>query len=394
MTTAEKIDVLVIGGGVMGASVAFWLTRMQPGMSVLVVEQDPSYAFAATALSVASIRQQFTTAVNVEISRFGIGFIRDIAGHLGPQGGIASLGLKENGYLFVTGNADAAVLMQEVAEMQRGLGAATEVLTPSGIKAKFPWMEVGDLVAGSFGPQGEGWFDNMGLLSGFRAAAKAQGARFIRDRVTGVDVAGDRVAGVVLEKGGRVACAAAVNAAGTRAADVMRMVGLDLPVEPRKRTVFVIDAPNARHPDAPLLVDAGFYLRPEQHHWITATVPQNDGPCAADDFEPDLHLFEDVIWEQLYGRSTGFDAVKVIRHWVGHYDYNTLDQNAILGPHPAVPNLYLMNGFSGHGLQQSPAVGRGVAEHIMTGGWQSLDLSNLSVGRVVRGEPFLERAVV
>ena len=394
MTTAEKIDVLVIGGGVMGASVAFWLTRMQPGMSVLVVEQDPSYAFAATALSVASIRQQFTTAVNVEISRFGIGFIRDIAGHLGPQGGIASLGLKENGYLFVTGNADAAVLMQEVAEMQRGLGAATEVLTPSGIKAKFPWMEVGDLVAGSFGPQGEGWFDNMGLLSGFRAAAKAQGARFIRDRVTGVDVAGDRVAGVVLEKGGRVACAAVVNAAGTRAADVMRMVGLDLPVEPRKRTVFVIDAPNARHPDAPLLVDAGFYLRPEQHHWITATVPQNDGPCAADDFEPDLHLFEDVIWEQLYGRSTGFDAVKVIRHWVGHYDYNTLDQNAILGPHPAVPNLYLMNGFSGHGLQQSPAVGRGVAEHIMTGGWQSLDLSNLSVARVVLGEPFLERAVV
>ena len=394
MTTAEKIDVLVIGGGVMGASVAFWLTRMQPGMSVLVVEQDPSYAFAATALSVASIRQQFTTAVNVEISRFGIGFIRDIAGHLGPQGGIASLGLKENGYLFVTGNADAAVLMQEVAEMQRGLGATTEVLTPSGIKAKFPWMEVGDLVAGSFGPQGEGWFDNMGLLGGFRAAAKAKGARFIRDRVTGVDVAGDRVAGVVLEKGGRVACAAAVNAAGTRAADVMRMVGLDLPVEPRKRTVFVIDAPNARHPDAPLLVDAGFYLRPEQHHWITATVPQNDGPCAADDFEPDLHLFEDVIWEQLYGRSTGFDAVKVIRHWVGHYDYNTLDQNAILGPHPAVPNLYLMNGFSGHGLQQSPAVGRGVAEHILTGGWQSLDLSNLSVARVVRGEPFLERAVV
>ena len=394
MTTAEKIDVLVIGGGVMGASVAFWLTRMQPGMSVLVVEQDPSYAFAATALSVASIRQQFTTAVNVEISRFGIGFIRDIAGHLGPQGGIASLGLKENGYLFVTGNADAAVLMQEVAEMQRGLGATTEVLTPSGIKAKFPWMEVGDLVAGSFGPQGEGWFDNMGLLGGFRAAAKAQGARFIKDRVIGVDVAGDRVAGVVLEKGGRVACAAAVNAAGTRAADVMRMVGLDLPVEPRKRTVFVIDAPNARHPDAPLLVDAGFYLRPEQHHWITATVPQNDGPCAADDFEPDLHLFEDVIWEQLYGRSTGFDAVKVIRHWVGHYDYNTLDQNAILGPHPAVPNLYLMNGFSGHGLQQSPAVGRGVAEHIMTGGWQSLDLSNLSVARVVRSEPFLERAVV
>ena len=394
MSSAKKIDVLVIGGGVMGASVAFWLTRMRPGLSVLVVEQDPSFAYAATALSVASIRQQFTTAVNVEISRFGIGFIRDIAGHLGQAGGITSLGLKENGYLFVTGNTEAAALMHEVAGMQRGLGATTEVLSADQIQAKFPWMEVGDLVAGSFGPKDEGWFDNMGLLGGFRAAAKAQGARFITDRVTGLTVVAGRVVGAVLQKAGFVDCGSAVNAAGTRGAEVMRMAGLDLPVEPRKRTVFVIDAPNARHADAPLLVDAGFYLRPEQDHWITATVPQDDGPCASDDFEPDLHLFEDVIWQQLYARAAGFDAVKVIRHWVGHYDYNTLDQNALLGPHPAVQNLYVMNGFSGHGLQQSPAVGRGVAEHILTGGWQSIDLSDLSVDRTVSGTAFLERAVV
>ena len=394
MSSAEKIDVLVIGGAVMGASVAFWLTRMQPGLAVVVVEQDPSFAHAATALSVASIRQQFTTAVNVEISRFGIGFIRDIAGSLGVAGGITSLGLKENGYLFVTANSEAAVLMREVADMQCGLGAATEVLSPDEIKARFPWLEVGDLVAGSFGPRDEGWFDNMGLLGGFRAAAKAQGARFVTDRVTGLDVVGGRVVAAELQKAGRLACGAVVNAAGTRAAQVMAMAGLGLPVEPRKRTVFVIDAPNARHADGPLLVDAGFYLRPEQNHWITATVPQDDGPCAPDDFEPDLNLFEDVIWEQLYARAPGFDAVKVIRHWVGHYDYNTLDQNAILGPHPSVPNLFLMNGFSGHGLQQSPAVGRGVAEHILTGGWQSIDLSDLSVDRVVAGKPFLEQAVV
>ena len=394
MRSDEKIDVLVIGGAVMGASVAFWLTRMQPGLSVMVVEKDASFAHSATALSVASIRQQFTTAVNVEISRFGIDFIRNIVAHLGQAGGISTLGLKENGYLFVTGNPEAAVLMHEVAHMQRGLGAATEVLSPDQIKEKFPWMQVDDLVAGSFGPRDEGWFDNMGLLGGFRAAAKAQGARFVHDRVTGVKVENARVVAVVLEKAGLVPCGAAVNAAGTRGASVMQMVGLDLPVEPRKRTVFVIDAPNARHADAPLLVDMGFYLRPEQNHWITATVPASDGPCAPDDFEPDLNLFEDVIWEQLYARAPGFDAVKVIRHWVGHYDYNRLDQNAILGPHPAVPNLYVMNGFSGHGLQQSPAVGRGVAEHILTGGWQSIDLSDLSVDRVVSGTPFLERAVV
>ena len=394
MGDAQQADIVVIGGAVMGASVAFWLTRLQPGIAVLVVEQDPSFARAATALSVASIRQQFTTAVNVKISRFGIDFIRNIADHLGPQGGVSALGLKENGYLFVTANDAAAATMRDVAAMQCSLGAATEIWTPDQIKARFPWLAVTDLLAGSFGPRDEGWFDNMGLLSGFRTAAKAQGARFVTDRVTGLRVSGGALVSVQLEKAGQITCDAAVNAAGTGAANIMRMAGLNLPVEPRKRTVFVIDAPNARHPDAPLLVDAGFYLRPEQNHWITATVPTDDGPCANDDFEPDLHLFEDVIWEQLYARAPGFDAVKVLRHWVGHYDFNTLDQNAILGPHPALPNLYLMNGFSGHGLQQSPAVGRGVAEHILTGGWQSIDLGDLSADRLISGHAFLETAVV
>jgi glycine/D-amino acid oxidase-like deaminating enzyme len=384
-----KADVVVIGGAVMGASVAFWLTKMRPGLDVLVVEKDTSFARSSTALSVASIRQQFTTAVNVEISRFGIGFIRDFAALSGLD-----LGLKENGYLFLASTDEGAGTLAEVAAMQRAHGAATELWSPGQIAARFPWLNTDDLTAATFGPRDEGWFDNMGLLAGFRSMAKAQGARFVTDRVTGLTVRSGRVVAVILEKAGPVACGQAVNAAGTRASDVMRMAGLDLAVEPRKRTVFVIDAPNARHPDAPLLVDQGFYLRPEQGHWITATVPQDDGPCAPDDFEPDLDLFEAVIWEQLYHRAPGFDAVKVVRHWVGHYAFNTLDQNAILGPHPLMPNLYLCNGFSGHGLQQSPAVGRGLAEHILTGSWQSIDLSDLAVDRMLVGQPFRERAIV
>ncbi|WP_096785744.1 FAD-binding oxidoreductase [Rhodobacter sp. CZR27] len=393
--SGRTADVVVIGGAVMGASAAFWLTRMQPGFRVVVVERDTTFARASTALSVASIRMQFTTAVNVAISRFGVEFIRDFRNSLGIDVGIGSLGLTENGYLFLTGTEEGAAVLAEVAAMQRALGAATEILSPEALKRRFPWLETSDLVAGSFGPRDEGWFDNMGLLNGLRAAAKAQGAEFIRDTVTGLDIGADRVTAVRLASGEWIACAAAINAAGTRAAEVMAMAGLPLPVEPRKRTVFVIDAPNARHPEAPLLVDRGFYLRPERGgQWITATVPDLDGPCDPDDFEPDLHLFEEVIWEQLYARAPGFDAVKVVRHWVGHYAYNTLDQNAILGPDPRLPNLFLMNGFSGHGLQQAPAVGRGIAEHVLTGGWQSLDLSDLGVARILAERPFRERAVV
>ena len=393
--TNAAYDVVVIGGAVMGASAAFWLTKMQPGLSVLVVEQDTSFARASTALSVASIRSQFSTSVNVAISRYGIEFIKDFQGHLGHDVGVPSLGFKENGYLFLAHSAEGAGLLTELAEMQRGQGAATEVWTPVQTATRFPWLNTEDLTAASFGPRDEGWFDNMGLLSGFRAAAKAQGVSFVTDRAVGLDMTSGRVTGVHLKRTGLVACAQAVNAAGTRAAVVAGWAGLELPVEPRKRTVFVIDAPNARHPDAPLLVDTGFYLRPEHGtQWITATVPDEDGPCEATDFDPDLHLFEDVIWEQLYHRAPGFDAVKVVRHWVGHYAYNTLDQNAILGPHPEVPNLFFMNGFSGHGLQQSPAIGRGIAEHMIKGGWQSLDLSDLSIDRVIAGKPFLEKAVV
>ena len=188
-----RADVVVIGGAVMGSSVAYWLTLMQPGLEVLVVEQDPSFTRASTALSVASIRQQFTTAVNVEISRFGLQFIRDFKARMGLD-----LGLKEQGYLFLAHSTEGAATLLDVAQMQRDHGAATEVWTPEQIKARFPWLEVGDLSAGSFGPTGEGWFDNMGLMSGFRAMAKAQGARFVTDRVTGLRMAGGRVAGVVL----------------------------------------------------------------------------------------------------------------------------------------------------------------------------------------------------
>lgn len=392
---AETFDVVIGGGAVTGSAAAWWLLRQQPGLKVAVVEPDPTYQFAATALSVASVRQQFSNPVNVQISRFGVDFIRNFAERIGPEGGVPSLGLKENGYLFLSGTAEGAALMAELALMQNGLGAATEVLDPAGLAAAFPWMVLDDVVAGSLGRRDEGWFDNMGLLNGFRNGARAMGATYVRDRVAGLTMTGGRVDAVRLAGGTTLGTGAFVNAAGTASAALCRMADLALPVEPRKRTVFVVDAPNARHPDAPLIVDhSGIYLRPEHGQWITATVPDDDGPCAADDWEPDHAQFEDLIWPRLYARAEGFDAVKVTRLWVGHYDYNRLDQNAVVGLWPGTENFYVAAGFSGHGLQQSPAVGRGLAELILTGGYQSLDLSPLGAGRVIEDRPFLERAVV
>lgn len=388
-------DVVIAGGAATGASAAWWLLDRSPGLKVLVVETDPTYARAATALSVASVRQQFSNAINVEISRFGADFIRNFGERLGTQGQVPSLGFKENGYLFLTGTASGAALMHELAAMQNSLGASTRVLTSAVIAARWPWMNVGDLEAGSFGERDEGWYDNMGLLNGFRNGARARGAVFRKDSVTGLEVRGARVVAARLASGDRVACGAFLAAAGTASADLCRMAGFDLPVEPRKRTVFVIDAPNARHADAPLIIDhSGIYLRPEHGQWITATVPDSDGPCDRDDWEPDHAQFDDLIWPRLYERCPGFDAVKVTRFWVGHYDYNRLDQNAVVGLWPGSENFYIAGGYSGHGLQQSPAIGRGLAELIVTGAYQSLDLSPLGAQRIIENRPFLERAVV
>lgn len=391
----ETWDVVIAGGAATGASVAWWLTGMRPALRVLVVEPDPTYAKSATALSVASVRQQFSNPVNVEISRFGVDFIRNFAERIGPDGGIPSLGFKENGYLFLTASESGAAVMAELAAMQRGLGAATEVLGRAAIAARWPWMTVDDLAAGSFGPRDEGWYDNMGLLNGFRNGARARGAEFRKDAVAGLVSAGGRVTGVRLASGQTVGCGTFLSAAGTASADICRMAGIELPVEPRKRTVFVIDAPNARHADAPLIIDhSGIYLRPEHGQWITATVPDTDGPCDRDDWEPDHAQFEDLIWPRLYERCEGFDAVKVTRFWVGHYDYNRLDQNAVLGRWPGWENFHVAGGYSGHGLQQAPAIGRGLAELILTGAYQTLDLAPLGAERILENRPFLERAVV
>ncbi|MRX50274.1 FAD-dependent oxidoreductase [Paracoccus sp. S-4012] len=388
-------DVLIAGGAVMGASVAFWLKRLDPTLSVTVIEPDPGYATSSTALSAAGIRSQFTNAVNIEISRFGIDFIRDFARYTGPEGGVPDLGLRENGYLFLASTETGAATLESLAELQRSLGAGTEVLDPAGLGARFPWMSLDGISAGSFGPRDEGFFDNMGLLAGLKNAARAAGAVWLRDRVTAFERGDGPITAALLEQGGRREAQVFVNCAGPRCAALMRSVGLNLPVEPRKRTVFVVDAPKARHPDAPLIVDpTGIWFRPEHGQWLAATVPATDGPCAEDDFDPDHALWEDAVWPALYTRAEGFAEARVTRMWAGHYAFNTLDQNAILGRNPQAPNLYHANGFSGHGLQQAPAVGRGIAEQIVHGDWVTLDLSSLGVQRVLDGQPFAEAAIV
>ncbi len=390
----RSYDVVIVGGGVIGSAIAYFLAGPVGFRgSVLVVERDPTYAEAATPRSAGGIRQQFSTAENIRMSMFGAEFVRNVADHLSVEGERAELPFVQNGYLFLASDAGEEVLRQN-HRLQKELGADIAFLTPAALGARFPWLNVDDLAAGTLGLSNEGWTDPYGLLQAFRRKARSLGVTYVKDEVVGLDRAGARVSAVRLAEGGEIACGTVVDAAGLHARNVAAMAGLELPVRPRKRFVFVFDC---REPieKAPLLIDpSGVYFRPEGASYICGVSPPEDADPDCLDFEIDYGLFEETIWPTLAQRVPAFEAIKLARAWAGHYDYNTLDQNAILGPHPELANFHVAAGFSGHGLQQSPAVGRAIAELITFGGYRSIDLSRFGWERVLRNEPLFERNVV
>ena len=386
----QSWDVIIAGGAVMGSAVAYFLAGPAGFKgSILVVEKDPTYAECATARSAGGIRQQFSTRENIAMSSFGATFVKAADEHLTVDGTPPSLPFVEQGYLFLATPAGLPVLQQN-HRLQRSLGAHNVLLDPAGLQQRFAWLATDDLAGGSFGLANEGWTDPYSLLQAFRRKARSLGVAYLKDEVIGVTRNGDRVAGVVLAEAGAIACGALVDCAGVRAAEVAAMAGLALPVRPRKRMVYVFECRQPL-PDAPLLIDpTGVWFRPEHGSFIGGVSPPESEDPDCLDFELDEQPFEETVWPTLAHRVPAFEAIKLVRSWAGHYDYNTLDQNAILGPHPEVGNFYFANGFSGHGLQQSPAVGRAIA----FGGYRSIDLTRFSYARVLANQPIVELNIV
>jgi glycine/D-amino acid oxidase-like deaminating enzyme len=389
-----SMRVAIIGGGVIGSAVAYWLTA-DPAFAgeVVVIERDPTYVRASSALSASGVRQQFSTPANVAIRRFAVEFLRDIGRVLAVGDERPEIALQERGYLYLATPAGMETLRAN-HEIQRQHGADVALLTPAELRERFPWLRTEDFAGASLGRSGEGWFDGYGLLRAFRAKAIAQGARYLVAEAEGLEAAGGRLHAVHLADGSRLPCDAVVNAAGPWAARVAAMAGIELPVRARARSVFVLACPESL-PGCPLVIDpSGFWLRPEGQHFLVGAPPRPGEDVDDRPLEPDHALFEEAIWPALAERVSALERLKVVSAWAGYYEMNLFDQNGIVGPHPAVPNLYFANGFSGHGIQQAPAVGRGLAELILHGGYRTLDLSPLGWQRLLDGRPLVERNVI
>ncbi|MGE0283172.1 MAG: NAD(P)/FAD-dependent oxidoreductase [Rhizobiaceae bacterium] len=385
-------DIVIIGGAIIGSSVAYYLREEGFSGSIALIERDPSFATSATTLSMASIRQQFSIPENIRLSQFTLGLFRRLKDEFGPD---ADIGFREGGYLILASDDGLPVLKaNHAAQMAEGADIVLE--DAEALVRRFPWMSAEGVAAGAYGRSGEGWFDAHALLGLLRKALKSKNIDLIAGDVVGITRQGSRVTDVTLADGKTVGAGTIINAAGPNAGKVSAMAGIALPVEPRKRTVFVFEA-REKHADMPLLVDpTGIYVRPEGSVYLTggAEPEDGDGPADPNDFDPDWSLFEEVVWPTLATRIPAFEAIKATRAWAGHYDYNTLDQNAVIGPHPEVANFLFANGFSGHGLQQAPAVGKALAELIVHGVYRTVDCSAFGYERVAEGRAFRELNVI
>ena len=427
-------EVVIIGGGITGSSAAYFLAStaraLNKPINITVVERDPSYKEAATTLSAASIRHQFSHPTNVAISMFGTQFLRDVNTHLGIEGDtdLIDLNFREQGYLFLATSQEGEDVLKHNHQIQIQEHADVELLTPDQLSSTFPWLNTDDVQLGSYGRSGEGFFDPYTLLMAFKRKARSLGVTYLDDEVSGLEAnrAQDQIVRVHTKAGKSLDTTHIINSSGCRTQEIYGMFtkacGLEkereiFPVLPKRRCVFVFDhQPDPNSPSSPsnpsnpegvvsldqspLLIDplTGTYFRPEGHLFISGVAPtdREDETVSVDDFDVDYSIWDEIVWPALAHRVPAFERIKMTNAWAGQYDVNTFDQNAIIGPHNHVKNFFLCNGFSGHGLQQAPAVGRGLSELILFGQYQTLDLSRFGYHRLehLANEPHVELNVV
>ncbi len=394
----NSYDVVIIGGAMFGSSVA-WFLSSNPDFdgSILVVEKDPSYEFSSTAHTNSCMRQQFSNEINVRISQFAADFVTNFRSYFGEDTRVPNIPIQSYGYMYLADTQAFAQTLQDSQVIQKSCGAGTKYMTAEEIKRDYPFYNVEDIIGGNHNLIDEGYFDGGTVFDWWKRSAKERGAEYLTNEVVAMtkNAAGTQVESVTFKSGEVIKCGYAVNASGPRAALTASMAGIEIPVQPRKRYTFIFDAAQPLDRDLPLTIDpSGIHFRTDGTYYLAGCPPDDDPAVDYDDFIQDYSLWEEKVWPIIAHRIPQFEAIKLINSWAGHYAFNSFDQNAILGPHDRVKNFIFVNGFSGHGFQQSPAMGRGISELITYGEYRSLDLSPFNYERIINNVPFVEKAVI
>jgi len=384
-------DVIIVGGGVMGCAAAYYLISGDDKLKIAVVEKDPTYAQASTTLSMANVRIQFSLKENIRISRYAFEVLEEFDEVMAVNGIKPGIDYRREGNLFLVGKENREAAQQALA-LQKSLDCPVKWWSTGKIKQAFPLYEPVGPEGGTFGPA-DGHLDAYSLLMGYKNKAKALGVNFINDEVLKITGNSSRVAGVELISKENPAAGIVINCAGAWAAQIAHTLDVKLPVKPVKRQVFVLDT--AVKPKKPLpltVLPSGLYFRTDTGGQILLGKSMPDDPVGFDlNWNP--ARFNDHLWPELVTFVPLFDRLKLVRGWAGLYAVNTFDGNAILGEWPECKGFYLANGFSGHGLQQAPAVGRYLSQLILQQK-PTLDLSIFNPHRILENKPLNENGLV
>lgn len=387
----RKADIVIIGGGIIGCATAYFLSREGRGGNIVVLEADTSYGRATTPQAAGGVRRLFSRPENIRMSCDSLAFYADCAEHLSVDKEPVDIQFRRQGYLF-TVTADGAETLSRNAKLQEDEGVTIEVMDTAELKTRFPSIGCDDVALACHSPE-DGWIDPYAALRAFRHKAQSRGVRFMEGRVVGLTGDGRRLKHAELENGEEILSDYFINAAGPWASEIAGLIGASLPIVPmcRVQHFWLCDQPIE---PLPLVKDeTGMFFRPEGKGFA--------GGCPSRDVEPGwiwdvdrgffADYFEETVWPLIATRLPKFERIKLQSTWGGHYAQNTLDGNMIIGPFSSdYDNIVTASGFSGHGVMHAPAVGRALAELILDGSYQSIDLTRLGYDRVREDQPYPE----
>jgi glycine/D-amino acid oxidase-like deaminating enzyme len=381
-------DIIIIGGSIMGSSIAYHLAQSGRAGHVCVIEPDPNYELAAAPRSSGGVRLMHGLPENIEMSRYGREVYKDFARLMDVDGLPGSFEFLEHGYLYLAAGSEQVAAAEESWQVQKDLGVPNDLIDRDALAARFPSMNVADIDAAIHAPH-DGFIDPTAAVTGFRRKAIDLGTEYVKDKVVDIEVSGGLAREVVLQSGNRIAGDVFVNVAGAWGPEISAMVGMKVPVKPLSRNTFYFEI-REQIETMPLTKDPSSVAFRQEGAGFTAGQTDTDVPFGFD-WEVYYDKFEEVFWPALAHRVPAFEALKLQRGWSGHYAYNWMDGNTIIGKWiGGLDNFYVATGFTGAGLQKGPAIGRAMSELLLDGGYQTIDLSRMSYQRVIDDEPLIE----
>jgi FAD-dependent oxidoreductase domain-containing protein 1 len=384
-----KADIIIVGGGVIGSSIAYHLLDDGFDGRVIVFEKDGLYEFASTPRSAGGFRQLYTTSINMQLSKYSLEMYKNFSKTMAINGEEVEIDFKQRGYLFLA-TEELMPKFERHLKLQNENGIKSRLLQKNELLNIIPELNIKDLSGGLFCAE-SGYLDPYSVMQGYIKKAKLLGAEYVYDEVDSLITELDKIKGVRMADGSEYFAPFVVNCAGAWASILSDKAGLPLPVVPLPRQIFQFDIEKPLKKYLPLTMDpTGVYFRHEGEKFISGY---------AEEIEPGINFkwrrsaFEEHIWPVLANRIPNFENAKIERGWAGLYDFNTEDHNAILGEYPTMKGYFVAFGFSGHGMQQAPAVGKCLSELIRTGKYDTLDLTPLRVERFAEKQLIVEDAI-